>query len=59
MKLKIDYIGCACWVLGVCTEMQETRGVRSPGTGVTGICELSDVNPENKTWVSCKSSKHS
>lgn len=42
VKLKIDYIGCACWVLGVCTEMQETRGVRSPGAGVAGSCEAPD-----------------
>lgn len=30
---------------------KEARCVRSPGAGVSGICESSDVGTENLTWV--------
>ena len=34
----------------------EVRDVGSPGTDVTGICELPDMGPGYQTWVLCKSS---
>lgn len=44
---------CMCLVLHTCVQaFSEARGVRSPGTGVVGICELScrcwESNPY--TW---------
>lgn len=49
--LKIYFHLCACVCLCAChTEvaLEEVRGVRSPGTGVTGSCESPGVSDETK-----------
>ena len=47
-------------VLHVCKSPQgPERDVVSPGTGVTGVCELPDVGAGNQTKVFCKGSEHS
>lgn len=42
---------CVCLYLGMCTRMKTSprpeKGVGSPGTGVPGSYELSDVGAEN------------
>ena len=43
----IDVYVCAC--LSVCIPWRPEEGSRSPETGVTGGCELSDVGKQ--TWV--------
>jgi hypothetical protein len=32
----------------------EARGIRSPGVGVTDLCELPDMDARNWPWILCK-----
>lgn len=43
---------CAC----LCPQRLE-EGVRCPGAGVTGSCELPNMGTRNQTWMLCKNSK--
>lgn len=41
----------------VYANAQGAEGLRPPGAGVTGRCELLDMDAGNHTQVSCKSSE--
>ena len=60
---------CACMLVHVCVcactpcmwerPRRLEEDVRSPGTGVTGGCELPDVGVRSQAWVVCNNSKYS
>lgn len=47
---------CVCVLACPYVPMEAPRGVFGV-IGVTGGCEMPDVDPGNRTWVLCKSSK--
>jgi hypothetical protein len=49
--ISVSYICLNCVYMHVCMSVQYLKrpeeGIRSPGAGVTGSCELPDVSAEN------------